>query len=117
MMPLEIDTKTIIVDTKNQTHFPASASTALSLSLLSGCEKCFYNGNLISHDKNEPREASSKMMLSLSALIKNVCMSDEAMTISYKRSFMNKTFFKENEIQLIAMLQEKKIVALNMLTQ
>lgn len=92
-----------------QEFYPSSAQQAAALAYLSNCPTCYYHGEKLS----EPPKLGDKCSFSLSAAIRSINSTEQGLTISYGRSFLNQTITEAKEVDLINRLRSEEQITLN----
>lgn len=101
-----------IIDTQRDAEL-VTEEEALAYAALSNLSSCFYNGQWI----NSANYKSLKSMsASLSKVIQSITSTDKGLSLSYKRSFLNKMLQDPEEINLVRQLEQNEALDLTQLS-
>lgn len=109
MMDIPEDQNVLIIDTHLDTTSLNSPEEAIAFANLASCSTCYYNGQWLALNEFK---ALKPMTVSLAKAIHSIAKTDRGLTISYKRSFLNKTILDKNEIDWVNQLQESDALSL-----
>ncbi len=108
------ESELVLIDVQLDVNRIATVEEAMAFSTLANCSSCYYNGKWL---EQEIPHSLKSVRAALSRSISSIAETERGLSISYKRSFLNKTLNNQNEIDLVNQMKQHRFLDVEQLSQ
>lgn len=107
VMGIHEESITLEVDNHLEDYYPISAEDCLALSIVSGCQQFYYQGQYIQFNREHIKSFFTNKKISLSPVIDSIKPNSDNVQLNYHRSFLNQKLYPVDEMNLVKLCVEQ----------